>query len=304
MLELRHLKSILAISQTGKLSNAAKQVSLTQSALSHQIHALENYYGLPLLTRTRAGVAFTPAGEHLLKLARLLLREVQQTERELAQLKNESVGEELRVALECHTCYEWLMPVLDTFYTRWPQISIDLVSGFHSEPLDLLQDGKADLVIAGAQFNNKNFTSYPLFKFEILAVLAPNHPLRRLKNIQADDVQGETLITYPVAEDKIDFIREILRPAGIVLKRRTAELTLNILQLVASQRGITALPNWGVKSYVDHDYVIARHIGEQGLWSELYATTTSARAKAHYISDFIHIIREQCAQTLEGICLL
>lgn len=304
MLELRHLKSILAIAQTGKLALAAKQVHLTQSALSHQLRALEDYYGISLLTRSRSGVVFTPAGERLLELARMVVSETSQAERDLVRMKDESANEELRVALECHTCFEWLMPVLDTFHARWPQINIDLVSGFHSEPVDLIEEGKADLVIAGIKARSKLLTNFPLFRFEILAVLAPGHPLRHCKTIQASDVAGETLITYPVSVEKIDFIREVLQPAGIHYKRRTAELTLNILQLVASQRGIAALPNWGVKSYVDHDYVIARHIGAHGLWSELYAIASRQLAVKQYIADFVQIIRQQCMKTLDGIELL
>lgn len=304
MLELRHLRSLIAIAQTGKLSLAAKQVHLTQSALSHQLRSLEQAYGIPLLFRTRSGARFTPAGEQLLELAHTVIREVNHTERAIGQLKNESVNEELRVALECHTCFEWLMPVLDTFHARWPQINIDLVSGFHSDPIELIETGKADLVIAGNAPGDHHLMSFPLFKFEILVILAPNHRLRHHKYITAQDVEDETLITYPVPEEKIDFIREVLNPSHIHYKRRTAELTLNILQLVASYRGIAALPNWGVKSYVDYDYVIARSIGQDGLWSKLYAMVSPQLAKKQHIGEFVRIVRQQCMQTLGGITLL
>ncbi len=104
--------------------------------------------------------------------------------------------------------------------------------------------------------------------------------------------------------DRIDFIREVLEPAGEKLPRRTAELTIAILQLVASRRGIAALPNWGVKSYVDHDYVLAKRIGAKGLWSDLYAIVDRAQAKRPYVADFVGIIRETCAAGLDRIELL
>ncbi|HEV7394645.1 MAG TPA: LysR substrate-binding domain-containing protein, partial [Burkholderiales bacterium] len=116
--------------------------------------------------------------------------------------------------------------------------------------------------------------------------------------------RGETLITYPVPPQRIDFIREVLDPAGVKLQRRTAELTIAILQLVASRRGVAALPDWGVKSYVDHDYVLAKRIGAKGLWSDLYAIVSRTQSKRPYIPDFIAIIRQICASELDRIELL
>src|SRR5205085_7079131 len=130
------------------------------------------------------------------------------------------------------------------------------------------------------------------------------HRLRARRQIAASDLDGETLITYPVPEDRIDLIREVLRPARIRLKRRTAELTIAILQLVASRRGIAALPNWGVKNYVDLDYVLAKRIGNAGLWSELYAIVNRAQSQRPYIPDFTDIIRQTCASELDRIELL
>jgi LysR family transcriptional regulator, regulator for metE and metH len=64
------------------------------------------------------------------------------------------------------------------------------------------------------------------------------------------------------------------------------------------------LPSWGVKSYVDHDYVIAKRIGAKGLWSNLYAVMPAALAKKRYLQDFVSIVREKCAANLEDITLL
>jgi LysR family transcriptional regulator, regulator for metE and metH len=76
------------------------------------------------------------------------------------------------------------------------------------------------------------------------------------------------------------------------------------MQLAASRRGIAALPNWGVKSYVDHDYVLAKRVGAKGLWSELYAVAPKALAARPYFADFVAIVRDTCATQLEGIELL
>lgn len=303
MVDLRHLRSLAAIADTGKLAHAAERVHLTQSALSHQVRALETHYGVALFRRTSAGLRFTTAGQRLLALARETLALLADAERDLKRLKGEARGE-LRIALECHTCFDWLMPVTDAFRRRWPEIEIDLIAGFHSDPIALLRNGTAELIVGSQKPRGREYTALPLFRFEILAVLPIDHRLRSRRRVSAPDLAGETLITYPVPEERIDLIREVLTPAGIRLKRRTAELTVAILQLVASRRGIAALPNWGVKNYVDLDYVVAKRIGPGGLWSDLYAVVPRALAGKPHITEFVAIVRNECAATLEAIQLL
>ena len=104
-LELRHLKTLLALKETGSVSLAAKRVYLTQSALSHQIKLLEDQYGLPLFERKTQPLHFTPAGERLIQLANDILPKVIEAERDLARVKQGEAGE-LRIAVECHTCFD------------------------------------------------------------------------------------------------------------------------------------------------------------------------------------------------------
>jgi LysR family transcriptional regulator for metE and metH len=267
------------------------------------VRAIEAHYGVVLFDRSRQGARLTQSGERLLALAREVLGHVAEAERDLARLKD-NTGGELRIALECHTCFEWLMPVMDEFRRRWPEVEVDLVSGFHPDPLSLLPQDKANLVIGAERPAKGQYMAVPLFAFEILLVIAPEHRLRSRRRVDAEDLRGETLITYPVPPKRIDVISHVLEPAGIKLQRRTAELTLAILQLVASRRGIAALPNWGVKSYVDHDYVLAKRIGAKGLWSSLYAVLARPLAEKNYVRDFLAILREKCVAELDGIRLL
>lgn len=300
ILELRHLRTLAALHETGSISRAAKRVHLTQSALSHQIKALQTHYGLSIVQRRGQTVELTDAGKHLVSLAGKVLEDIQATERSLATMSQQATGS-LRIALECHTCFDWLMPLMDAFRQHWPEVELDLVSGFHSDPVKLLEEGDADVVIGSEHKRRRGIIHHPLFSFEILAVLAPEHPLRTKRILNAADFAAETLITYPVPEDRIDLILNVLKPAGIQPQRRTAELTVAILQLVASRRGVAALPSWGIKSYVDHDYVIARRIGAYGLWSDLYASTLTETASRPYLRDFLVTAKNTCFATLDGI---
>ncbi|QJR15871.1 LysR family transcriptional regulator [Usitatibacter palustris] len=303
MIEIRHLRTLAALSETGNVSRAAARVHLTQSAVSHQLRALEAHLGAPIVERKGAGIALTAAGRRLVELGREVLEQVRSAERDIANLAAPQSGS-LRIALECHTCFDWLMPVMDAYRPAWPAVELDLVSGFHPDPLRLLDSGGADLVICSEKRRTRGVTYFPLFRFEILGVLAHDHPLARRRLLKAADFAGETLITYPVPEERIDVIRQVLKPERVKYSRRTAELTIGILQLVASRRGVAALPSWGLANYLAHDYVVARRIGAGGLWSDLYAATTAAAGKRPYVRDFVATAKARCFATLKGLVAL
>ena len=84
MIEIRHLRSLIAIADTRKIATAAERVHLTQSALSHQIRAVEAHYGVTLFERSREGVRFTRAGDRLLAAARDIMARIAESERERA----------------------------------------------------------------------------------------------------------------------------------------------------------------------------------------------------------------------------
>jgi LysR family transcriptional regulator for metE and metH len=134
-----------------------------------------------------------------------------------------------------------------------------------------------------------------------MAVLPPGHALAGRKWLRPEDFRDETLITYPVPEKRIDLIREFLTPAGVAPKRRTTELTVAIVQLVASSRGLAALPDWGIRNYVDYGHVISRRIGRHGLWSNLYVIAPDKLAATAPIRDFAEIARASCFSTLTSI---
>jgi LysR family transcriptional regulator for metE and metH len=300
MLELRHLRTLIAVNEAGTVSRAADRVHLTQSALSHQLRALESHYGTAMVKRQGQSVKLTESGQRLVALARTVMEEIQAAERELAKLARKPTGT-LRIALECHTCFDWLMPIMDTFRKHWPEVELDLVSGFHPNPLALLADNKTDLVIGSENKPRRGIAYHPLFRFEVLAVMATDHRLRAKRFLDAADFAQETLITYPVPEDRIDLIRKVLKPANVRPRRRTTELTVAILQLVASRRGVAALPNWGIKNYLDYEYVIARRIGKNGLWSNLYGATTRQTAGQAFVRDFLETARRECFAKLDGV---
>lgn len=302
-LEFRHLKTLLALKETGSVSLAAKRVYLTQSALSHQIKLLEDQYGLPLFERKTQPLHFTAAGERLIKLANEILPKVIEAERDLARVKQGEAGE-LRIAVECHTCFDWLMPAMDGFRYHWPLVELDIVSGFHTDTVGLLLTHRADWAVVSEVEETAGIGHKPLFSYEMVGICAKDHPLAAKDIWQAEDFVDQTWITYPVPDDMLDLLRKVLQPAGINPTRRTSELTIAIIQLVASKRGIAALPFWAVKPYLDRGYVTARKITRQGLYSNLYAAYREADADCAYMEDFYQIVKQQSFSTLPGLLVL
>ena len=300
IIELRHLKTLLALEETGSVSLAAKRVFLTQSALSHQIRALENYYDTPLFERKSSPLRFTPAGERLLQLARDLLPQVAAAERDLARIIEGEAGE-LRLAVECHTCFDWLMPAMGEFRPMWPQVELDIVSGFQADPVGLLMQHRADLAIVSEAEKQNGIRFRPLFAYEMVGICAKDHPLADKPVWEAEDFIGETLITYPVPDEMLDLLRKVLLPKGINPPRRHSELTIAIIQLVASRRGIAALPYWTVMPYLEKGYVVRRQITSNGLQSELYAAIRAEDADKSYLDNFRQIVRERGFADLPGL---
>ncbi|WP_028456368.1 LysR family transcriptional regulator [Chitinilyticum litopenaei] len=303
ILELRHLKTLQAIAATGNLTRAAERLFLTQSALSHQLRQLEEHYGVPLVNRKSTPLKLTAAGDRLALLAGQVLPAVAATERDIARLREGEAGS-LRIAVECHTCFDWLMPAMDRFRAHWPEVELDIVSGFHADPVQLLFEERADLAIVSEPEDDAALYCQPLFAYDMVALVANDHPLAAKAWLAAEDFRDETLITYPVPDEMLDLLRKVLKPAGINPKRRTTELTVAMLQLVASKRGIAALPRWSVQGYLDKGYVTARPVTQQGLRSELYAAVPAAHAQLAYMQDFLLLMREVSAENLPGVSLL
>ncbi|MDO5679250.1 MAG: LysR family transcriptional regulator [Pelistega sp.] len=299
-LEFRHLKTMQALAQTGSVSAAAEHLFVTQSALSHQIRALEEHYQSSLFERKSSPIRFTVAGERLLQLANEVFPLVAAAEREIAQIVQGEAGE-LRVAVECHTCFDWLMPAMDTFRPLWPQVELDIVSGFHADPVGLLLSHKADLAIVSEVEEQMGIEHQPLFAYEMVGICAKDHPLAAKSIWQAEDFADETLITYPVPDEMLDLMRKVLIPAGINPSRRSSELTVAIIQLVSSRRGIAALPYWTVMPYLEKGYVVARQVGDTPLQSELYAAIRSEEKGHQYLQDFCRIVKERSFASLPGL---
>ncbi|RMW05518.1 Transcriptional activator MetR, partial [Pseudomonas amygdali pv. tabaci] len=176
VLEIRHLKTLHALREADSLVEAAERLHLTQSALSHQFKELEERMGMPLFVRKTKPVRFTSAGLRLLQLADSMLPQLRSAERDIARLAGGTAGR-LHMAIECHSCFQWLMPTIDQFRDAWPEVELDLSSGFSFAPLPALARGDLDLVVTSDPLELPGITYVPLFTYEAMLAVANQHAL-------------------------------------------------------------------------------------------------------------------------------
>lgn len=301
MLEIKHLKTVRALRNGGSLVEAAKKLHLTQSALSHQLKDVEERLGLSLFVRKTKPIRFTRAGEHILELADQVIPQLEQTSRDIKKLAGGQAGR-LHMAIECHSCFDWLMPAINSFRDQWPEVEIDLMASFHFEPLPALARGDLDLVVTADPVPISGIHYQPLFRYQALLAIANQDSLTDKKYVEAEDLAKQTLIHYPVERKRLDIFTQFLDPNGVEPSNtRQADLTLMIVQLVASGRGVACLPNWALQPYLDAGLISSRPLGSQGIWPTLYAAIREEQKDSSYMKDFLQQSLHSCNNNLVGI---
>ncbi|WP_417250992.1 LysR family transcriptional regulator [Castellaniella sp.] len=300
MIEVRHLETLLAIRDGGSLQEAAERLHLTQSALSHQLRDLEVRLKTPLLNRRTRPAGLTTAGLRLVALAQDVLPRIRATELELRRLAAGRAGR-LHVAIDCHSCFQWLMPTLDTFRKDWPEVSLDLSAAFSFAPLPALTRGDLDIVITSDPQALDAVDYTPLFTYELVLAVPSQSDIGKARPVEPEDLATQVLITYPVERSRLDIFTTFLDPAGIdPVGTRTAELTPMIVQLVASGRGVAALPSWALDEYKNLPGLRICRLG-QGIWRTLQAGRRTEDNDTPYMQAFVEQARRTCFETLPGI---
>ncbi|QAX81884.1 transcriptional regulator MetR [Candidatus Pseudomonas adelgestsugas] len=299
MLEIRHLKTLHALRETNSLVEAAERLHLTQSALSHQFRELEERLGVLLFVRKTKPLRFTSAGLRLLLLADATLPLLRGAERDITRLVGGTAGR-LHMAIECHSCFQWIMPAINQFRDAWLEVELDLASGFAFAPLPALARGDLDLVVTSDPLELVGITYVPLFTYEVMLAVANQHQLASKPYITPEDLLIETLITYPVERDRLDIFTRFLEPANVEPAQvRTSELTVMIMQLVASGRGVCGIPHWALHEYSSRGYVQAKRLSEKGLFATLYAGIRADMLDAPYMRDFLLTAKDMSFSTLD-----
>ena len=292
-LEFRHLRTIRAIHESGGMARAADVLNITQSALSHQVKGLEDQAGVDLFVRRTKPLKLSSAGMRLLELAEKVLPEVEALSEDFRRLRSGRQGR-LHIAIECHACFEWLLPVLELFRRAWPEVDVDIRPGLAFDALPALQREEVDLVVSSdpEDLDGVDFTA--LFDYEPVFVASSQHPLAVREFVEAEDFRSELLITYPVERARLDVFSQLLTPAKVEPRAvRQVELTAVILLLVASNRGVAVLPDWVVREVRYHSDYITRRLTANGLTRRLYAATRDADTTRPFMAHLLRLARTE-----------
>ncbi len=299
-IEIRHLRTIKAIHDTGGLARAADMLNITQSALSHQIKGIEEQAQVELFVRRSKPLKLSAAGMKLLAAAESILPQMAELEAEFSGLLSGRAGR-LFIAIECHACFEWLLPVLEQFRKAWPEVDVDIRLGLSFDAMNALRREEVDLVISSDPDDEADIEFTPLFDYEPVFVASSANVLAQKEVIEAEDFRGQTLITYPVDRSRLDIYKLLLSPARVEPAAiRQVELTAVVLMLVASNRGVAVLPDWVVREVRRSSDFITRRITSSGLTRRMFAATRDDEKTRPYMAHFIRLARQEAVKLQRG----
>ncbi|GAA5153010.1 LysR family transcriptional regulator [Pseudonocardia eucalypti] len=172
------LRQFVAVARAEHLTRAADQIGVPQPTLSRAIARLEAELGITLFLRTGRSLRLTREGRALLQHADRALTELAVAARELA---GDTHGMHGRVALGFLTTLgaEVVPRLLRDFHAEHPNIRFDLVQGGHTEVLDRLRDGAADLALTSPVRPEPGIVGQPLGEQELRLTVPAGHRLAR-----------------------------------------------------------------------------------------------------------------------------
>lgn len=291
MIDTQPLAILREIDRTGSLTLAADRLCLSQSAISHAIRRFEERHKVKLWQREGRNIRLTQTGTYLLALAGRVLPQLDHAETVLEAFACGRRGA-LRIGMECHPCQQWLMRVVDPYLVDWPDVDLDVTTAFQFGGLAALLGHEIDVLITPDPIERSGLTYVPVFDYELVVAVASGHPFAAQPVLQPSDLSIETLITYPVAPERLDIFTRFLVPAGCLPRRhRTVETTEMMLRLVAAGRGVSAIPDWLLRDQREARGVAHLRIGSDGIFKSIHLGTRSDEPPPDYLTGFIGTAR-------------
>lgn len=291
MLERMHLAIVQEVEKQGSLTAAANVLCVTQSALSHSMKKLELQLGTDIWLREGRSLRLTQAGQYLLAVANRVLPQLDLAEERLRQFAQGERGT-LRIGMECHPCYQWLLKIVSPYLAAWPDVDVDVKQKFQFGGIGALFGYEIDLLVTPDPLFKPGLKFEPVFDYEQVLVVARNHPLAGAAYVKPQQLTGEVLVTYPVETDRLDIYNQFLMPAGVTPKRhKTIETTDIMLQMVESGRGVSALPRWLVEEYAERMDIVPVRLGPRGIAKHIYLGARETETQIDYLKAFVDIAR-------------
>jgi LysR family transcriptional regulator for metE and metH len=295
-MDLRDLRLVLAIVDTGGLTRASEQLNVTQSALSHQLRQLEGALGVELFARIRKRLVLTAAGEELAERARPIVSDLSALEEDLRRRSSGWHGT-LRIATECYTLYEWLPPLLQRFQKRQKNVDVRIAAEATSDPLSALKNGAIDLAITTTMPRDRRIAARELFRDELLLIVAPKHSLARKTFVRPSDLLNDRLLLYTPPSENL-FHQQFFKGAAKTPEVAVMKLTEAMLSMVRANLGVTIAARWAIGSELASGRLASVRLGARGFRRTWYASTLAPRGheQPEYVTSFIELLSESRAK--------
>lgn len=292
MLERSHLMVVREVERQGSFTAAADVLNVTQSALSHTVKKLEQQLGTVVWIREGRALRLTQAGHYLLRLAQRMLPQFELAE---ARMKQYAQGERgtLRIGMECHPCYQWLLKVVSPYLVQWPDVDVDVKQRFQFGGIGALFGYDIDILVTPDPLKKEGLRFLPVFDYEQVLVVADAHALAGAEYVTPEQLASEVLVTYPVETDRLDIYTQFLTPANVVPRRhKTIETTDIMMQMVASGRGVAALPRWLAEEYADRMPITPVKLGKRGIAKKIHLGMRETDRTIDYLAAFVALARD------------
>jgi LysR family transcriptional regulator, low CO2-responsive transcriptional regulator len=262
-LDSRQLHAFVILARTGSFTQTARELFLTQSAVSHSMKALETDIGCRLLDRLGKKVLLTQAGEHLLQHAERILLEMGSARAGIERLGKWGVGR-LRIVAPATLCASLLPPVLREFKESFPQSLISIEPGDSFETVGILEDNRADLALTMLPKPDDRFEFLPLFTDELAFIASPLHPWAAAGSVPRAEIARQNLVIYAKKSLTWRLIDEYFREEKIVLNTVIELSSMEaIKELVKLNLGVGILAPWAAQKELRDGSLVALPLGRR-----------------------------------------
>ena len=238
----RDLEVVRLVAANGSLTATAKQMHVSQPAISQRLSLLQDRLATDLFVRREGRMQATPAAERLAEAAVAVDRVMKQALDDVNELLDRRLRQ-FRLTAQCHTSYRWLSFVIRDLVAAHPGLSVDVVPEAIEDPCGAVERGDVDAALVFAPDPDCTARSVECFTDELFAVMHVDHPLAKRTFVTPANFADEALILY--TGKRHAFVDFVLAPAGVQPGRlRQVRMTEAIVELARAGQGIAVLAGW------------------------------------------------------------
>jgi len=264
-LDSRQVRAFCVLARTGSFTQAARELHLTQSGISHSMKALERDIGCRLLDRLGKKVVLTQAGEQLLHHAKKILQEMENARESLAHLGKWGRGR-LRIGASTTACQHLIPPVLREFKESFPEHVITIEPGDTTELVAALLRQRIDLALSLEADKETQLEFHPLFTDELQFLVGAQHPWAQAGRVERAEIPrqnyilyGKHSVTFRLVED---YFRREQMVLNTVIELGSMEATKELVKLGL---GVSILAPWIAQKEIEEGSLVALPLGRRKL---------------------------------------